>query len=519
MSQGSCEHGEILQRVRRGLFRNALTASIGQGGVILFGLGAMAVTTRLLGAEGYGRLTVFFMALGIVTQLGLSWANPGLVRFGREDMKSGAGVGPTFWARIGVYFLSAAVVTCALFLLREQVASYLDLGRHGARILLVYALLLTCVEMLTAAFQAMGRFRAMAALPACWKFLNFLFLLVLFVAVARRSDTSAVLTTHVAALACVLLGAVVAVASTPVGRPHFDLSRMRRMASYAWPIVFGGLANVVVEWIDTIVIRAYRPLAELGAYGAAYQSVNALGGVRVAVVAVLWPFIMSLAVAKRHETLRWYLDDLLVAASILIGLAHAVAGAAAEAMPLLFGSEFAPGVLPCQTLVAGVAFTCVYALLYNVANAYDRVKYVVAVSLVTAGVNLTCDLVLVPTMGPMGAALSTLAAFASGALLCVAVVNGIAPVRGDTPRRRYYALLGLLPAVAIPAMAAGIGSVVARVAAFTIAMGVWCAVVRWTGCFKRSTVERLYEIDFPAPVLAALRGVCAVLAPATAKGG
>ena len=47
------DQGSIADRERSGLFRNILTAIFGQAGVIAFGLCGMALTTRLLGPEGY----------------------------------------------------------------------------------------------------------------------------------------------------------------------------------------------------------------------------------------------------------------------------------------------------------------------------------------------------------------------------------------------------------------------------------------------------------------------------------
>ena len=81
-------HPESLaERERRGVFRNVATTAFGQAGAIVFGLGAMVVTTRLLGPSGYGSLAVFFMVLGVVTQVALSWPNAAVVRFGRVEIE------------------------------------------------------------------------------------------------------------------------------------------------------------------------------------------------------------------------------------------------------------------------------------------------------------------------------------------------------------------------------------------------------------------------------------------------
>lgn len=487
-----------------------MASCMGQGGVILFGFGAMMATTRLLGAEGYGRLTVFFMALNVITKLLLGWPNIALVRFGRQDEAAGLGAGPVFWTRACMFLPCVAAAAAGAALFRSPLAAFLDMGEAGAWVLLAYAVLLGGVEMLTAAFQALGRFRLMAALPAAFKFLKCALLAGLYFAVTRQSDVGTVLSLHVASVGFVFAWGVCAALRSGLGPPRFDAARARRIAAYAWPAVFGGAALWVVAWVDTLVLRAFAPMEELGIYGAAYQSVYVLGGLRAAVTAVLWPFVMSLAAGGRTASLRRLLDEMLPAAAVLAGLGLAVVGAGAELMPVLFGAEFAPGVLPCQTLVAGVAFTIVGALAAQVSNAFDRVGRVAAVSFAMAGVNLAGDLLLVPIMGAQGAALSTLAAFAVAAALGIRVVNGIREVSGASGRR-YLALACLAPALAVPAVGAAAPSLGWRLAAYGFVLLVWTFAMRLGGVVSSEALGKLGEIDLPGPARWALAAAEAVL--------
>lgn len=507
----------LVDRERRGLFRNVMAAGLGQAGAIVFGLGAMVVTTRLLGPEGYGTLTVFFMALGIVTQVLLGWPNVAVVRFGREEMRDTGGIGATLWARAALFGLCAAVVAAALVLWRKPVAAYLGMGPAAVWVLLGYALLLAGVEMFAAVFQVLGRFRAMAALGAGAKLLNFALLILLYLAFTRQTDAQTVLVLHVVSLACIFLVGGAGALWAGSAAPRLDGERVRRMAAYAWPIVLGGIASVVVGWIDTAVINHYRPRQDVGAYGAAYQVVFVLGGVRAAVLCVAWPLIMSVAAEERHETLRWYLDDFLMTGTIMLGVALAAVGIAAEAIPWALGSGFTASMLLCQVLVAGVAFTAFRAMIVNVANAYDRVKYVVATSVAVALVNLGGDLALVPRMGPMGAALSTVVAYAVGAVLVLAIVNRVSEVRGAAPGRRFLAVAGFLPALGVPALACCIGRGPLRVAALVAMLILWCLVVRAAGWFNRATLQRLERIELPPAALWALRMTYAALARREAR--
>ena len=505
------DHADLLERETRGLFGNALALGLGQGGVLVFGFGAMVLTTRLLGVESYGRLTVFFMCLGVATQLLIGWPNLAVVRFGREDLAARRDLGPTFWGRLLLYLVCGVGAAVALFAFRGPLGRYLGLGAWGVALLVGYALLLSALEMLQAVFQALGRFRVVAVLGASAKLLNFLLVLGLFLAV-RKSGAPTVIGLHLAALALVLIVAVALTTRAPVGRPREPaLGRARAMAGYAWPVLLGGLAGVVVEWVDTVVLKACGSMAQVGAYGAAYQAVNALGGLRAAAVIVLWPYVMSLAVEGRRETLRWYLDDFLPAGTILLGLALTVVAVCAEAMPLLFGADFRGAVWPCQVLVAGVAFTGIFYMLHNVATAFDRVRRVAVVTVVMAVVNLVGDVLLVPRLGPMGAALSTLVAFAVSALLMVRVVNGVAELRGEAPGRRYLAAFALAPALAVPAVRLGIDAPWGRVAACLGLFAAWAAAVRLSGAFRPEALDRLDRIALPRPARWALNAACAAL--------
>jgi len=501
MTQPS-DGGETLRREQRGLFHNTLAAVTGQAGAMVFGLGAMAITTRLLGAGGYGRLTVFFMALGVANQLLLAWPNLATVRFGREAMARGAGLGPTLWARTRLYLAGAGAAAALIAAGRDPLGAYLGLGPAGPWLLLAYALLLAMVEGLAVGFQAAGWFRSMAAVGAGVKLLNFLLLAALLWA-AGRGQPSQVLCAHLVSLGAVL--AVAALASRPLwqgaaGAPGLG----RSMAAYAWPMTMAGLGNLVAEWAGPAVLNACRPIEDVGAYGVACQAATMAGGLRAAVAAVAWPLVMSLAAQRREDALRWYLDDLCMAMAALAGLGLAVAAMAAEAIPWVFGPEFQASVAPCQILLAGVGFTFVYAWVHTVASATGRVRDVSLATVAMALVTLAGGALLAPRLGPPGMALATLAAFAVQAALAVAVVNGVAGLRGARPGRRYGALLGLATALAVAGVGACAPAPALRLGLMAAAVAAWAAALRWSGAIQRPSLEPIRQLALPAPAARSL---------------
>jgi len=487
--------GETLRREQRGLFHNTLAALAGQAGAMVFGLGAMAATTRLLGAGGYGRLTVFFMALGVANQLLLSWPNLAMVRFGREAMAQGQGVGPALRARARLYFAGAAVVTALVCALHAPLGAYLGLGRMGPWLLLAYALLLAPVEGLTAGFQAAGWFRCMAAVGAGVKLLNFALLGLLWLA-ARQAEPGDVLARHLVSLAVVF--AVGAAVARPLWRGQAAAPALaRRMAAYAWPVTLAGLGNVVAEWAGPAVLKACRSIEDVGAYGVACQAATMTGGLRAAAAAVAWPLVMSLAAQRRDRALQWYLDDLCRAVAALTGLGLAAAAMAAEAIPWVFGPAFRLSVAPSQMLLASVGFSVIFAMTQNVASACERVRAASLATLVLAVVSLGGGALLAPRFGPTGMAAATLAAFAVQAALGVAVANSVGSLRGAAPGRRYAALLGMAPALAVAGVGAWAPAPALRLGLMAAVVVAWTGAARWSGVIPRGALEPLRQVDLP----------------------
>ena len=506
-------HPESLaERERRGVFRNVATTAFGQAGAIVFGLGAMVVTTRLLGPSGYGSLAVFFMVLGVVTQVALSWPNAAVVRFGRVEIERDGTLGGVFWARTVLYVACLAGSGLVLFLFGRAISGYLGLGSGGVVLLFVYAAVLSGVEMFGVVFQALGKFRAVAWLAAAPKAMTFAALCTVYLGLVDRAvPPRAVLTVHVVSLGIVLVVAGLRAAFCRIGPFGVDAACLRRMTGYAWPVMFGGLAGVVVGWVDTAVLKHYRPMTDVGTYAAAYQVVIVLEGLRAAVLSVLWPLIMSTAAKDRRGALTWYLDEFLPVGVVLAGFGLAVLSMVCEAIPWVLGSPFAPSVLLGQVLIVGQAALVIRTLTVNVANAYDRVKHVVATSIVVALVNLAGDLILVPRMGPMGAALATVSAYGVGSLLVLWVVNGVGEVRGAAPSRRFVCVFGLVPVLGPALLWMWADTAPLRIVTSLTILGAWCLTVRALGWVRPATLRRLARGDLPGPARAVLRCLSASL--------
>ena len=191
------------------------------------------------------------------------------------------------------------------------------------------------------------------------------------------------------------------------------------MRAFAWPLAIAGLAGMVNETADRAVLKYLLPAdtadAELGIYGACYK---------LAVLITLFiqafrmgaePFFFSHAKEKNSKETFARIMNVFVAVCM-----------SAFLVVMLFldqfkwfirNPEFHAGLKVVPILMLANVFLGIY---YNQSVWYkltDRTRAGSAISLIGAGITLVLLFVLIPRMGYMGAAWTTLICYASMAVI------------------------------------------------------------------------------------------------------
>lgn len=500
----------LLAQDSRRLFGSISLAVVGQAGAIAAGLGCMIVTTRLLGPGGYGLLAMFFVFQEVLSKL-FGWADLGLVRFGREELAEGGRFSETFWARFLIFFASLVAAAALLFAAQRPLNTYLRLNATAHVLLLGYVGMTAFILMLRSVFQTATRFRAYAATTFGVRALKLVVILAVFVFLAWSADAAAIIRAHLAAMVVVILCALVLLPWRQLLPVRFVSRTIRRVATYSWPLLFGGLAVLVVNWVDLVVIKHFHTSREVGWYAVAYQPVTVLATLRVSFIAAILPLLVSMAVERKHAALVWYLDEALPQLAWVAGMGCVLVAGAVEVIPLVLGDAYRPSVVPCQVLTAAVAFSVVVALHEAMAQAVGRVRASVGVLLILAAVNALLDILLVPRIGILGAGLATTAAYAVCSFLYFPLLNSVQCLRGSRPGRRYQALLGLAPPLALAGCVSMLANPAQRIVTCCAILLSSMVLARLAGVFKADTLERLSHVRMPIMARKLLFGFYRVL--------
>ena len=457
------------------------TAAQAAGKAVMLGAGAVsiAVTTRYLGAAGYGDLALAFALLqsfGVLADAGLVAV---VVREGSKGPDRVARlVGGALALRLALAPVVVAIALAVSLLPRygPDVATAVAIGAAPFAMGIVSSTL-------AAAFQVRLQLGRAALADAAGRVAG---LAVLLAVVAGDLGFAAV-------VAATAVGAAVTLAVTAgfarrlfTLRPVVDAALWAELVRAALPL---GLTLAVTELYfraDTLVISLSRSAAEVGRYALAYRIYELLAVLPALIMASVYPLLsrqLDADPAAAERTLRgtaralWTFGAPLAAGGLLV---------APEVARLVGGPEFAAAADPLRLLLLAAAIAYLSGLLGYALIAAGRQRDTLWLSLAALVANLALNVALVPAHGITAAAAVALASevlLLTGGWLLVRRRLGVAVV----PERP------LAPLVAAVVMAAAVWPVRERSLAVSVPVGVAVyGFALWaTGGIDRRTLEAL----------------------------
>ncbi len=178
--------------------------------------------------------------------------------------------------------------------------------------------------------------------------------------------------------------------------------------TYGW-ILAAVLANQVTSSTDTVLLGLLQSTSAAGIYAAVYRIPNAW----LAILTLMLGSLLPMATTSRHEDIeghhRLRARSLKVSA-IGAGLVLLVTPISWFLVPVLFGPAFDSGRAPLVILMVATAVITLAAPLHPFAlsSGHDR-SYALILVLGATG-NILANLLIIPVLGMVGAALTTLCA-------------------------------------------------------------------------------------------------------------
>ena len=384
--------------------------------VAVLSVAGSSATTHLLAPASYA--VIAYMGVGATLMLvaGSGWTSAAVSRYGREELERTAGMRGVVWARV-VITIPILIAATAVFV-GLQAAGLLP---HEFKWPFVWMTLaigtlgVACDQMIVA-LEAFGRMRAGARAGTARQAMLLVGLVTLVAAAdgARRPPQS--VAWLMLAVALVLTVALVgALRGHGLLPPRLEHAQVRRVLVFSLPLVAFSASQYVMSSIDLVVLRAFRPAAQVGTYALAYSGYATLASLAASLTVVLIPLLVSLRVGGRSELIVRYFERLLPSAILLAcAIGGLLAPIGALLIPVVFGAGFEGAAEPFAILVAAAVLLSTASCVAPILMLHERTGATAAISTGAVAVNVIGDLILVGWVGMAGdgPALATTAAIA-----------------------------------------------------------------------------------------------------------
>jgi len=200
----------------------------------------------------------------------------------------------------------------------------------------------------------------------------------------------------------------------------YNSTLAKKLLSYSWPLIISGIMISLFMKIDQIMLQNMKGLKESGAYATVANLSEAWNFVPVVIVTSLFPAILN---ARRDDQERYnkriqHLYDLMVYLSIPVAL---IITFASPLIYKLYKPEYAYSapVLSVHIWSGIFVFLGAASGQYLIAENYNKLTFIRTGF--GAAVNIGLNLILIPKMGMMGAAIATLAAYAGSTFFLLVI--------------------------------------------------------------------------------------------------
>jgi len=193
---------------------------------------------------------------------------------------------------------------------------------------------------------------------------------------------------------------------------NIEAGLRRRIGEYAVPLTATRAASVLDSRVDKVLIGFFLTPASVGFYTIAAQLVEFVTILSSALGFTLSPTLgTTVAGGNRQKASRLFEETLTYSLLVYVPLGAGLALVANPLIELLFGAEYLDAVPVLRLFGAYVVFRSITKLTSNALNFLGRAREIAVAKGITAVLNVGLNVLLIPTLGIVGAALAMVCTF------------------------------------------------------------------------------------------------------------
>ncbi len=380
----------------------------------VLGMIAPLVVAKFFSPELFGNYALARMIAFFFLTLLISSSQTPFVVFANEERTKSAKINKTFSVQCTFLTAGFCIFTVITLLFNKQLAQFAEISRTDLIFVLLAFVGLALKCFLCHLFAAMGQ-RIKYSLAEL-TFGTITLSLVVVLCLTDNINLRSVFLIYLISPLLLLLIFVKTIDFTPLIPFSIDKQHLRKMFDFTKWIMLGVTAVYFINWGDNLVLRFYVPMRDIGTYNLAYQVFKGMISMAFIVYAYFLPFV-SQHIHDRKKT-REYLfkkrPRILLLGLVAIAVFFFVGPIILRAV---YRDKYEGSSAILRILLIALVPMLHATLLAPILNALKKYKFTQTVSMIQVALNVILNLLLVPAMGLRGAAIATVVAYCSQAVI------------------------------------------------------------------------------------------------------
>ncbi|MBN2139324.1 MAG: polysaccharide biosynthesis C-terminal domain-containing protein [Sedimentisphaerales bacterium] len=363
---------------------------------------AKAFSAELFGSYSLSKMVVFFFGAFLVS----STQAPFIIFANQERARSGK-INQAFTAQCVFLALSLFIFAVLAVSFRTYIIQFAGIDRGDLLCVALAFVGIALKAFMSNLFMGMGQ-RVKNSLVEL-AFGSFTLGLILLFYLTGTMTLRAIFLTYLASAVFVSAIFVWSIDWSQLLPLSVDKQRFKDMLNFTKWIMFGATAIYFVNWGDYVVLRYYKSMGDIGAYGLGYQIFKGAVTLILVVNAYFLPFV------SQHITDSVKMRDYLFGKRpkiFLVGIGFIVLLFVLVPYLLnIYDKDYEESSVVFRVLLVGcipILYTVFYVPILNTMGKY---RFHQTVNFFHVVLNLVLDVLLVPVMGLLGAAVATTAAY------------------------------------------------------------------------------------------------------------
>lgn len=387
------------------LFKKFLEFAIGNGIVLILGVISSPIITRLILPEEMGRFSIFTMVTSLVVLVTMVGSDQAYIRYYNEEDEEGRK--KLLRKTIKIPLLFNLVVGIVLILLYKPVSKYISgqVSFNLALLLLIHTTfnIISNFALIHVRMKQKAKMYSFLSILCKLVYLGMACLLFL---VFRNNYIVLVLATIISNVVMAIVGIIVERKDWfSEGKKVEINTSTKEILKYGTPFIFSMSIIWIFQSIDRISLQAYWGDAEVGLYAGAMQIINLLNTVQGAFT-TFWIPVAFERFSNNPNDKEFFRKINKIVTVVMLVLSIGLV-TCKDLIVLFLGPKYNEAVFIFPFLVfMPIMYTISETTVIGI-NFYNKTKSHIYIAIASALVNVIGNIILVPSLGSKGAAIST----------------------------------------------------------------------------------------------------------------